>query len=71
MKRFIKFYVRFIQKILITIFLTLLYFTVFSITKIFMLFIPDKKRQQFVSKESYWIKAEGYTSDMESALEQS
>jgi len=71
MKRFIKFYIRFVQRILITLLLTLLYFTVFSITKIAMLFITDKKKQKFESSDSYWITAEGYTSDMSSALEQS
>ena len=70
MKRFIKFYVRFVQKILITIFLTLLYFIAFSITKFFMFVFP-RKHKQTINKNSYWLTAEGYTSDMESALEQS
>ena len=71
MKRFIKFYVRFVQRILIAILLTILYFTVFSVTKFFMLFISEKNNKLPVGKDSFWVTAEGYNSDMGTALEQS
>jgi hypothetical protein len=71
MKRIVHIYVRFIQRILITIFLTILYFLVFSVTKLFMLLVPNKNKRRSAKSNSFWINAEGYVSDMNSALEQS
>jgi hypothetical protein len=71
MKKIIKIYVRFVQKILITILLTLLYFTIFSITKLIMFFFPGKLSKRRVTGNTFWIPAEGYNSDMETATEQS
>jgi len=70
MKRIVRFYVRYVQKILITILLTILYFTVFSITKLFMSLVPGKKTTT-INNNSYWQTAANYNSDMESAFEQS
>lgn len=71
MKKIVHFYVRFIQKILITIFLTILYFLVLSVTKFFIRIIPKKNKRRSTEINSFWIHAEGYKADMNSALEQS
>ena len=71
MKRIIRIYVRFIQRILITFFLTILYFLGFGVTKLFMFLIPTKHKKTSDKSDSFWINAEGYTADMDSASEQS
>jgi hypothetical protein len=71
MKKLLKLYVRFVQRILITILLTILYITVFSVTRFFMIFIPNKHFHRSSATDSYWISAEGYSSDINTALEQS
>lgn len=68
MKKIINLYVRFVQKILITILLTLLYFTVFSFTRLIYMF---KSGKSYAGENTYWVDAKGYTPDMDSALEQS
>jgi len=68
MKKIISLYVRFVQKILIGILLTLLYFTVFSFTRLFYVF---KSGKSYAGDNTYWIDAKGYTPDMDSAMEQS
>ena len=71
MKKFINLYIRFVQKILISVLLTLVYFTFFSITKLIIIIFQNKRFKKDKKTESYWINAEGYTIDMDSALEQS
>ena len=71
MKKLLKIYVRFIQKILISILLTFLYFIIFSLTKLLMLVIANKHFYHTLKTETFWKSAEGYTSEMKSALEQS
>jgi len=71
MKKIIKIYVRFVQKILVTILLTIVYFTVLGITKIFVFFFPGKFGRRCNTQDTFWLAAEDYNSDMQSALEQS
>ena len=71
MKKIIRIYVRFVQRILITILLSVLYITVFSFTKLFYIIFPSKHTQHKKSGDTYWLPAEGYTSDMKTAMEQS
>ena len=71
MKRIMRIYVRFVQKILITVFLTLLYFLGISMTKLFLIIVPSKHWRRSAQKDTYWITADGYGADMESAAEQS
>lgn len=71
MKKFINLYIRFVQKILISVLLTLVYFTFFSITKLIIIIFQNKRFKKDKKADSYWINAEGYTIDMDSALEQS
>jgi hypothetical protein len=71
MKKIIKIYVRFVQRILITILLTILYFTVLSITKLFVIILPNKHLRRSSNADTFWIPAEGYSTDMDSSLEQS
>lgn len=70
-KKFIGFYIRFVQKILISIFLTLTYFLILSLTKLFMLFLPNKQTKRKLVNNSYWINSEGNDSDLKSIAEQS
>ena len=71
MKKFLHFYIRFVQKILITILLTILYFVAFSITKLFLAIFPNNYFRRIKKTDTYWITAEGYSKDKSSALEQS
>jgi len=70
-KRLLKIYIRFIQKILITILLTLLYFLVFSITKLIFVVFPGKHFKSKKGASSFWLDADGYLQDFDSSLEQS
>ena len=70
-KKFIGFYIRFVQKILISIFLTLLYFLAFGPTLVLMRLIPDKHFNRKLLKKTYWINSEGNDSDIMSSSEQS
>lgn len=71
MKKIIKIYVRFVQGILVTIFLTILYFFGFSITKLFLIIFPNKYYKRKLKGNTYWEKAEGYEPDMDAAAVQS
>ena len=71
MKKFLKLYIRFVQKILITILLTILYFLIFSITKLIVLVFPNKHLKRKKQTDTYWLEAEDYGSNFESSLEQS
>lgn len=71
MKKIINLYIRFVQKILITILLTIVYFIVFGITKLVMFIFPGKHLKRLKKMDTYWLDAEGYTADINSAMEQS
>lgn len=71
-RRFLAAYVRVVQKILITVLLTLVYVLVVGLT--FLLAVPLKFRLLFPSRarrESYWEKARGYAVTPEEAERQS
>jgi len=71
MKQLLNFYIRFVQKILITILLTILYFIAFSITKLLLTLVPNKHFRHLKNCDSYWLTAEDYSANKSSALEQS
>jgi len=63
---------RLMQKILITVFLILIYFLGFGITLFFAaLFNRKLFYGSLKSKDSSWLKAEGYDPDLEGSLRQS
>ena len=64
--------VRVIQRIFITVFLILIYFLGFGITLFFMaLFNRKLIYGSLKSKDSSWLKAEGYDPDLEGSFRQS
>lgn len=71
MKKLLHIYIRFVQKILITTLLTLVYFLIFSLTMLFVFIFLDKLLKNKKNQNSYWIDAEGYVADLSSATEQS
>jgi hypothetical protein len=70
--RFIQAYIRFVQKILVTFFLTILYFLGYTIIYIYAIIF--KRKLIFGTKgrsETYWIEAKDYHIDKETGLQQS
>jgi hypothetical protein len=69
MKKIVWFYVRFVQKILITILLTIVYFLILGPT-LLLIFIFKKKIlfKNFNKMDTYWIEAKDYTSDFQTNL---
>jgi hypothetical protein len=71
-KKFINNYIRFVQKILITILLSLLYFIGFGLTYLFLLiFKPSLLISRFKIKDSYWQMAKDYETNLEDSMHQS
>ena len=72
LKKFLAKLIRVIQKILITVFLILIYFLGFGIT-LFWVALFNRKLiyGSLKSNDSSWLKAEGYDSDLEGSLRQS
>jgi len=67
MKKFIQFYIKFVQKILITILLTIVYFFVLGPTLILILIFKRKLIiKNYKKRDTFWIEAKDYTSDFES-----
>lgn len=55
MKKWVWIYIRFVQKILIAIFLSLTYVLIFPLTWLFYtLFAKEKLRKRFMVADSYW-----------------
>ena len=73
MKKIINAYIRFMQRILITILLTVVYVVFFGITKLFLaLFMPRTLwRRKNKNEDSFWLKMKEEPVDMEHALQQS
>lgn len=71
-KKIIRNFVRIIQKVLIVLLLTLIYFLGFGITVIFMMVFKHKiltgSRKDDIT---FWVEANGYEADMEDSLRQS
>ena len=64
--------VRAIQKIMITVFLILIYFLGFGITLLFMVLFNRKLIfRRLKSKDSSWLRAEEYDPGLEGSLRQS
>jgi|AntAceMinimDraft_17_1070374.scaffolds.fasta_scaffold01196_1 hypothetical protein len=64
--------IKFVQKILITIFLFLLYFIFFGITLIFILiFKKNMLKQNYESEYTFWNKAKDYNADIKESIHQS
>ncbi len=62
----------FVQKILITIFLFLLYFLFFGITLIFILiFKKNMLKQNYESEYTFWNKAKDYNANIKNSIHQS
>jgi len=71
LKKIIKYYIRCIQRILVTVFLTLIYIVGFGITALAItVFRSDILRKDSKVTETYWHSAEKYGS-MESSQRQS
>lgn len=72
LKRITWIYIRFVQKILINIFLTLTYFLVIPFNWLYLVIF---RRKQFISKfssnETYWQKVPEHKNDLEEYLTQS
>jgi hypothetical protein len=69
MKKIVWFYVRFVQKVLITILLTIVYFLVLGPT--LLLIIIFKRRLLFKNYDkmnTFWVEAKDYTSDFQNNL---
>jgi len=59
MKKIMWIYIRFVQKILIAIFLSLTYVLAFPLTWLFyMIFIRKKLVKPFVEAKTYWVDSE-------------
>jgi len=71
MKRFLRAYVRFVQKAVVTVLLGGLYLFGFGSTKLLALIVRRKLLRPAGTEESCWHPAEGYDLDLESAQEQS
>jgi hypothetical protein len=72
MKKLIWIYIRFVQKILINIFLTLTYILVFPLTYVFyMIFTKDKINNKFKICSGYWQKASIYSDEPKDYINQS
>ena len=76
MRKFIKkitwIYIRFVQKILITILLSLTYFLVIPFSWLFMvIFKPSQVFHSFKEKTSYWNKSQTLSLEIEEYKEQS
>lgn len=70
-KRFVQAYVRFVQKVLITLLLTLLYVFGFGSTYLFAAVFRRKLLRGSPTGQSVWQSAEGYECDLERCSEQS
>lgn len=71
MKKIINFYIRFVQKILIVLLLTILYFLVFGITRLLLVIFPNKNFRHIKNATTYWIPAKDDGNNESSAFEQS
>lgn len=60
-----------VQKIIITLSLIIIYFVGFGITLIFILVFRRKMLTGEFGKNTIWIEAEGYESDINGAIRQS
>lgn len=66
LKKIMWIYIRFVQKILITIFLTLTYFFIIPFSWIYLvIFKPSKVSKSFQLKKSYWQKVNDLGSDID------
>jgi len=68
-KKIIGFYVRFVQKILITILLSIVYFLVIGPT--FLLILIFKRKilfRDYNKTPSFWVEAKDYTTDFQNNL---
>lgn len=55
MKKIVWIYIRFVQKILINILLTITYIVFFPLTwLVYLFFIREKLYRKFIKKSSYW-----------------
>ena len=64
--------IKVVQKILITIFLTVLYIVGFGMTLVFiMIFKRSYLRAKRRDDETFWISASGYEPDMDDCMRQS
>ena len=69
MKKFIQLYIRFVQKILITILLTIVYFFVIGPTLLLILIFKRRMLYKNYKKmNTYWVEAKDYTTDFENNL---
>jgi hypothetical protein len=71
-KKVIQNFIRIIQRILIFISLTVIYFLGFGITLFFMLIFKHKILTGYSkSDNTFWIEAKGYEADIEDSIHQS
>ena len=69
MKKFVTFYIKFVQKILITILLTVVYFLVIGPTLLLVIIFKRKLLfKNFNKMETWWIEAKDYSSDFQNNL---
>jgi len=66
-KNFIRSYVSIVQKLLIAVFLTLVYVFGIGLTHVFYSVIYKKR----ASRKSFWVNAEGYHRDFNESLRES
>lgn len=69
MKKFIQIYIRFVQKILITILLTLVYFLMLGPTLLLIIIFRRKILfKNYKKMNSFWVEAKDYTANFENNL---
>ena len=67
-----QFYIKTVQKILIFVFLLILYTIGFGITKLFIILFQSKIfKQKPINNKTYWEKAKGFEADYNKCLKQS
>jgi len=71
-KKILWIYIRFIQKILITILLSITYFSIVPLSLLFMcVFRPRQVFKNIEIKESYWVKNSAFQHTLDEYKEQS
>jgi len=70
-KKILWIYIRFVQKILITILLTLTYITIIPFSWLFMVLFRQQDRNNSIEKKSHWIKVSAIQISLSEYKEQS
>ena len=71
-KKIIQNFIRIVQKIVVTIFLIVIYIVGIGLTSIFVMFFNRRLlRKTFIGKNTFWNEAKDYEADINSSVRQS